>query len=663
VSTGDKAAAVALILALVVAVLSFGGTEPATLAGVQALLLVTTAALLVAGSPVLAQICARSLLVPAALVAVALLQLVPLPVASAGAVPFPAAAGAATQTVDAQETTAGLVHLLACVCAFVLAMGVARARGGARLLALSLVTLGAFEALYGLVQYLTGWQQIFFYVKQFSLDSASGTYINRNHYAGLLEMIFPFCLALAFYYFGKSPQAARSRGLREWLARVEVSRSIFWLFLAAVLLLALAASRSRMGILSSCAATLLMLGLIAAGRHGRGRAALPVALLAIGIGLMVWIGPGPLVERFERIELEASAKDSRLTIWRDTLALVGRHPWLGSGLGTFPIAYTSVQTAFFGRLVNSAHNDYLEFAADLGIPAALLLFGSIVFAGVRAARRFLHGEAEFARALALGCAGSIAAILLHSFADFNLQIPANALVFAAVLGLAVGAGRWRIRGGCRMSRRISLAVKRALDVTATLAALLVLSPLLALLALLVKRDTGAVLFRQERIGQHGRVFRILKFRTMTDARDPQGELLPDDERLTPLGRFLRRSSLDELPELWNVLRGEMSLVGPRPLLARYLLRYTPEQARRHDVRPGVTGLAQASGRNALTWEEKFALDVRYVDQWSLGLDLRILARTAWLVLRGAGVSQPGCATAEEFQPVPARPAAGEGAER
>ena len=157
-----------------------------------------------------------------------------------------------------------------------------------------------------------------------------------------------------------------------------------------------------------------------------------------------------------------------------------------------------------------------------------------------------------------------------------------------------------------------------------------------------------MLFRQTRPGLHGQPFEMVKFRTMTDARDADGHLLPDAERLTSFGRFLRGASLDELPELWNVLRGEMSLVGPRPLLMRYLGRYTPEQARRHAVRPGITGLAQVSGRNALSWDEKFALDLEYVDRVSFGLDVRILLRTLAKVVRREGISAGQHATMPEF---------------
>ncbi len=192
-------------------------------------------------------------------------------------------------------------------------------------------------------------------------------------------------------------------------------------------------------------------------------------------------------------------------------------------------------------------------------------------------------------------------------------------------------------------------LKRLFDLLLTLPGLAVLSPLLLLLAGLVRLKHGApVLFRQRRPGYWGQPFYIYKFRTMTNARDPQGNLLPDAERLTRLGRFLRAASLDELPELFNVLRGEMSLVGPRPLLMQYLERYSPEQARRHHVLPGITGWAQVNGRNTLDWDDRFRLDVWYVDHWSLGLDLKILALTLLKVVRREGISQPGHATMEEF---------------
>lgn len=192
--------------------------------------------------------------------------------------------------------------------------------------------------------------------------------------------------------------------------------------------------------------------------------------------------------------------------------------------------------------------------------------------------------------------------------------------------------------------------KRAFDLLLTIPGVLVISPLLALLAILVRLRLGApILFRQIRPGYRGQPFTLYKLRTMTEAQDKDGRLLPDAERLTGLGRALRSSSLDDLPNVINVLRGEMSLVGPRPLLMEYLVRYTAEQARRHEVLPGITGWAQVNGRNDLLWEDKFRLDVWYVDHWSLRLDVRILALTAWRVLRREGISQPGFATAQEFR--------------
>jgi sugar transferase EpsL len=191
--------------------------------------------------------------------------------------------------------------------------------------------------------------------------------------------------------------------------------------------------------------------------------------------------------------------------------------------------------------------------------------------------------------------------------------------------------------------------KRVLDLVLVFPALILLSPIMLLVVLLIRIRLGKpILFRQRRPGRHGKPFTMYKFRTMTNARDALGNLLPDADRLTSLGRFLRRTSLDELPELFNVLKGHMSLVGPRPLLMQYLDRYTPEQMRRHEVRPGITGWAQVNGRNALTWEQKFALDVWYVDHWSFCWDLKIIALTAWKVLTREGISQPGQATAQEF---------------
>jgi sugar transferase EpsL len=191
--------------------------------------------------------------------------------------------------------------------------------------------------------------------------------------------------------------------------------------------------------------------------------------------------------------------------------------------------------------------------------------------------------------------------------------------------------------------------KRLFDFLITVPAVIILLPLLVGVAVVVGLTIGfPVLFCQLRPGLRSKPFTIYKFRTMTNSCDTQGKLLPDADRLTAVGRFLRSTSLDELPELFNVLKGDMSLVGPRPLLMQYLERYSLEQKRRHEVRPGITGWAQVNGRNALTWEEKFALDVWYVDHYSFWLDVKILALTVWKIIKREGITEPGQATAQEF---------------
>lgn len=193
-------------------------------------------------------------------------------------------------------------------------------------------------------------------------------------------------------------------------------------------------------------------------------------------------------------------------------------------------------------------------------------------------------------------------------------------------------------------------IKWSLDRLVSAIAILLLFPLLLFITLLIYLQMGyPVLFTQPRPGINGHIFNFYKFRTMTDKRDSEGNLLPDEQRLTSLGQFLRQLSLDELPQLWNVFKGDMSFVGPRPLLVAYLERYTLEQARRHEVKPGITGWAQVNGRNAISWEEKFQLDIWYIDNWSLWLDVRILVLTVIKVFKREGISHPDHATMMEFQ--------------
>jgi sugar transferase EpsL len=200
-------------------------------------------------------------------------------------------------------------------------------------------------------------------------------------------------------------------------------------------------------------------------------------------------------------------------------------------------------------------------------------------------------------------------------------------------------------------RPFQRAIKRMIDVSVAAMVLFACLPVIGVVAICIRCRMGRpILFRQQRPGLEGQPFTLCKFRTMSDTVGCDGRLLPDSDRLTWLGRFLRRTSLDELPQLWNVVCGQMSLVGPRPLLTEYLDYYTPEQARRHAVPPGITGLAQVNGRNAISWEEKFALDVWYVEHWRLGLDLQILLTTVWRVLRGDGISAAAHATMPKFTP-------------
>jgi len=192
-------------------------------------------------------------------------------------------------------------------------------------------------------------------------------------------------------------------------------------------------------------------------------------------------------------------------------------------------------------------------------------------------------------------------------------------------------------------------MKRLFDLALSIPALFSLTPLMLIIGFFVRMRIGTpVLFKQGRPGLHGKPFTIYKFRTMTDKRDKDWNLLLDGDRLTRLGRFLRKTSLDELPELFNVIKGDMSIVGPRPLLMQYLDRYTPEQARRHEVKPGITGWAQVNGRNAITWEDKFKLDLWYVDHQSFKLDLKIIGLTVWKILKREGINQPGQTTMQEF---------------
>ncbi len=439
-----KSAEVALMVGILWAVLAFGGAEPGTFALVEVLLL-GVSALVVAGPGFGALRRLKGFGVPALLVAAVLLQLCPLPrfLLPLFARPLPRpSVSQGTLTLAPYDTQAQVLILLTCLAGFYLAQIIAQEKGGVRRLITFLVALGAFESMYGLIQYLSGWQMIFTYAKKYDLEEATGTYINRNHFAGFLEMILPLCLALVLYEYWK----LRGNG-RQSFTRIKTRGSrqrfpgfIFFLFVAIMLSVGLTFSRSRMGIIASAVSILVIFGVASLQR--KSGLLLSGLFIVLSVGLAGWIGARSVVGRFENVGQEYTVKnESRLSIWQGTGTLIRNHPWLGAGLGTFPVAYTEVQSTFLTQFVNHAHNDYLEIASDLGIPAAMCLFVSILFILVRALRDFSRGESRFERAVALGCAGSIVAILLHSLTDFNLHIPANALVFSVILGIAMSRSR------------------------------------------------------------------------------------------------------------------------------------------------------------------------------------------------------------------------------
>ena len=429
-------AQISLLSAITVAVLAFGGTEPASFAVVEILLAGVAIAFLARRNYAHFSFSKGMLMAPTLLICVILMQLCSLPVALARRVAagqiWDAHTRFRTLTIEPFATRAHLLILLACVIGFFLAYIASQGSHNRRHFIVGLVVLGLFEAFYGLVQYLTGWQHIFVYVKKYDLQEATGTYINRNHYAGLLEMIFPLSLAVAFYELWKLRAKKRSE-------ESNLHRIAFWLSIAVVLFAALVYSRSRMGIAASTVSVLIMLALALTSNLYRKTAIIVcAAFLVLSVGVIAWIGAASVVERFRDAGQEYAAGDhTRMSIWRGTLTLIAEHPWFGTGFGTFPIAYTTVQTTFLDEFVNHAHNDYLELASDLGIPVALALTASLSWILVRTARTFRDANRSMDKFFALGCVGSMVAILLHSLVDFNLYIPANALVFASILGLAM----------------------------------------------------------------------------------------------------------------------------------------------------------------------------------------------------------------------------------
>jgi len=433
-----------LIVAVCVAVLAFGGTAPSFFAVTQVIIFGLGVVFLLSRQFSRDTSFHVPVATPLLLVALVLLQLCPLPVSLAPMFGRPRdelpSGSYFTISMERYQTVSHLLLLVTYLTAFFLTLFLCRDRNAKKRLVFALVSLGAFEALYGLIQYLTGWQQIFAYVKKYYLEEATGTYINRNHLAGFLEMILPFVivLALRWTYLLSKNTSGRAGTFRKLVSRTELVSVVFWLFLAIVILAALVLSRSRMGIISALVSLVAILALAGTSTVGpRARAAVAAVFFIGVLGLVVWIGSDPVMSRFETLGQEYNLSgQSRVSIWHDTLGLIRQHPFLGTGLGSFFVAYTSVQTAFLNLLVEHAHCDYLEVATELGLPGAILVFGSIFWVLAQSARRYGKLEERFDKAVSLACIGSIGAILVHSLADFNLYIPANALLFTMILAMA-----------------------------------------------------------------------------------------------------------------------------------------------------------------------------------------------------------------------------------
>jgi O-antigen ligase len=417
-----------LVAAILIAVGGFGGTEPVSW-GFAEMIVMLLGILLLALTPRISAIASARLLA----LSVALLAWV-------GVQWFASRYGRIGFDRHAIETS-GLA-LATSIVAFFVVCEVARERESRIRLALCLIGLGLFEAFYGLAEYLAGWQYIWNVPRRFYLGSATGTYVNHNHFAGLLEMILPLALGLAFYFW----QGARHRSRRptwrsflEFSGRPEIVKCFLLLLVAAVLLVSIVFSFSRMGVISVLASLGTMAAIVWIGRR---RSRLPVALILLlltgGIATAVWVGVGPVVDHFEQLpqnEPLVSTTRGRVAVWNDSLKLVRAHPWTGIGLGCFEYAFTAVQSTQLTYVVDHAHNDYLEFAAELGLPFASILLIGILWLAAVPLRASLRARSTLTRALALGSFGAVLALLVHGIADFNFYIPANALVFAVILGI------------------------------------------------------------------------------------------------------------------------------------------------------------------------------------------------------------------------------------
>jgi O-antigen ligase len=449
----DKLLELTLALAIIGAAVAFGGVQPPAYCLLEVVLFLALLMLLL--KQTWQGIIALPLPIwPVLFALLCALQLIPLPsrfiVALSPARQLaPNLAGLSdgkwiwtTLSISPHDTVLALVKCLAYISAFLLAAHLFDSRKGKSTLVQGLIFVGCFEAAYGIVQYLTGWQKIFTYTKQFDLEDATGTYVNRDHFAGLLELTLPFLLASGFYSYQVWSER-RQAGL-DWRASAKRSsagpRSIFYLFLTAMLGVAVIFSRSRGGILAT-AFSVVFIVLLAQAKAKRKVWLLGSFLfLVCVVGYGLWIGLNPVLARFEEMREPGYLQlEGRMAFWRDALPLVRDYSLVGTGLGTFGTAFRRYQTHFVDNYVDHAHNDYLEFASDTGLLGAALLFLPILCLFYKMILNFLDDTRRFRRSVTLGCIGSTLALLIHSVTDFNLQTPANALIFAVVLGIGYKA--------------------------------------------------------------------------------------------------------------------------------------------------------------------------------------------------------------------------------
>ena len=444
---GAHMISVALGLAATISVLAFGGTT--VLRFVTAEIIVAVAACLQfhkVGWPALPR---RATLILLIFIAVPLMQLIHMPeqllnLLSPGRSKLArefALSGvdldlSPTISLVRYETLLGLLSLCCYLLVFVLAYQNGEARTGRRFLSRSLIGLGLIEAVYGLMQYLAGWQYIYIYPKETGLANATGTYINYNHFAGLLEMVLPFLL-VQLRLEPAIRNSQRRSGWKEFLSGPDFGRWMLRLGLFVVVFLALIFSRSRSGIVAGTVGMILAASLALPRSRGLLSVLPGVAVAVLLLSYSLWIGISPVIGRFESVSKWTGVEQGRAIIWKDTLSLIRDFPVLGSGLGTYTSVSMHYQTAPGTVRYEHAHNDYLEFAADMGLPAALLLFGSLWWLAWKTAGKSLTLARSSEKRLAAACAGAMIALLVHSLTDFNLQIPANALIFSWIAGTAM----------------------------------------------------------------------------------------------------------------------------------------------------------------------------------------------------------------------------------